>query len=64
LFIKNRGSREEIKLPDYSFRKLMTYDFYTDFHVYGLLWRPKKLVWFMDSEIMEDRMGQINPKPE
>jgi beta-glucanase (GH16 family) len=62
-YVESIVNKKKTKLPDYSFRKLMPYDFYTDFHVYGLLWTPEKLVWFIDGEVVFQRVNDYFHRP-
>ncbi|MDA3926752.1 MAG: glycoside hydrolase family 16 protein [Kiritimatiellae bacterium] len=35
-------------LPNQGCQQRVPFDFHTDFHVYGFLWTPKEMVWFLD----------------
>ena len=45
--IKNATS-----LPNQSSKLRVPFDFHTNFHVYGFLWTPKEMVWYLDGKEM------------
>ncbi|NBU36164.1 MAG: glycosyl hydrolase family protein [Bacteroidetes bacterium] len=62
-YVESIVNKKKTKLPDYSFRQLMPFDFYSDFHVYGLLWTPEKLVWYVDGKEVFQRVNDYFHRP-
>jgi len=62
-YVESIVNKKKTKLPDYSFRQLMPFDFYSDFHVYGLLWTPEKLVWYIDGKEVFQRVNDHFHRP-
>jgi beta-glucanase (GH16 family) len=62
-YVESIVNKKKTKLPDYSFRQLMPFDFYSDFHVYGLLWTPEKLVWYIDGKEVFQRVNDYFHRP-
>ncbi|GEM_PF-3110941 len=46
---------KKINPPDRAFVTKVDFDFCDDYHVYGLLWTPEKLVWYLDGKPVKER---------
>jgi beta-glucanase (GH16 family) len=41
----------------------VSYDFYEDFHVYGFLWTPEQLIWYLDGKEVFRRDNDFFKRP-
>jgi beta-glucanase (GH16 family) len=62
-YVESIVNKKKTKLPDYAFKKRMPFDFQDDFHVYGLLWTEKELVWYVDGEEVFRRANDYFHRP-
>ncbi len=62
-YVESVVNKKKTKLPDYSYRKQMPFDFYEDYHVYGFLWTPAELVWYVDGEEVFRRVNDYFHRP-
>jgi len=42
--------KKELSLPEKSFRGIMPFDFSSDYHIYGFLWTPTEMKWYIDGK--------------
>jgi beta-glucanase (GH16 family) len=42
--------KKPIQLPNKSVSKVMSFDFYSDFHIYAFLWTSTEMRWFVDGK--------------
>lgn len=42
--------KNELTLPDKSFKNTLPFDISSDFHIYGLLWTPEAMKWYVDGK--------------
>lgn len=54
-YVESVVNKKKTKLDDYSKKIIMPYEFYDDFHTYGLLWTPEKLQWYVDGKMVWER---------
>lgn len=54
-YVESIVNKKKTKLPDYSKYVKMPYDFYNDFHVFGLLWTPDLIRWYVDGVMVWER---------
>ncbi|MGB4840220.1 MAG: family 16 glycosylhydrolase [Saprospiraceae bacterium] len=62
-YVESIVNKKKTKLPDYSKTVKMPYDFYDDFHIYGFLWTPDTLKWFVDGEVVFERKNDYFTNP-
>lgn len=51
------------QLDGYSGKTKVDFDFCDDFHVYGFLWTPAELVWYLDGKVTYRRKNDIFHRP-
>ena len=52
----------KLKRPDGKSMKV-DYDFCDDYHVYGFLWTPEKLVWYLDGKVTREEKNEYFHRP-
>lgn len=58
--IANGGA---VKLPNKSKTTKVDFDFWADFHTYGLLWTPTELKWYLDGREVFSRPNDVFHRP-
>ena len=49
-YVESLVNKRKYKLENRYTRLEVEYDFHEDFHIYGLLWTPDELVWYLDGK--------------
>ena len=62
-YVESLVNKKKYKLENRYTRLEVPYDFYEDFHVYGLLWTADELVWFLDGEEVFRRKNDFFKRP-
>jgi beta-glucanase (GH16 family) len=62
-YVESIVNKKKTTLPDHSFQMQVPYDFYDDFHVYGLLWTPEIIRWFVDGKEVFFRKNDYFHRP-
>ena len=62
-YVESLVNKKKYKLENRYTRLQVPYDFYDDFHIYGLLWTADELVWFLDGEEVFRRKNDFFKRP-
>ena len=62
-YVESLVNKKKTKLDNYFKTKQMPYEFYDDYHTFGLLWTPDKLQWFVDGELVFERVNDYFHRP-
>jgi beta-glucanase (GH16 family) len=62
-YVESLVNKKKTKLANYSFKKQMPYEFYDDYHTFGLHWTKDKLRWYLDGELMYERDNDYFHRP-
>ena len=62
-YVESLVNKKKYKLENRYTRLEVPYDFYEDFHIYGLLWTADELVWFLDGEEVFRRKNDFFKRP-
>ena len=62
-YVESLVNKKKYKLENRYTRLEVPYDFYEDFHVYGLLWTADELVWFLDGKEVFRRKNDFFKRP-
>ena len=62
-YVESLVNKKKYKLENRYTRLEVSYDFYEDFHIYGLLWTPDELVWFLDGKEVFRRKNDFFKRP-
>jgi len=62
-YVESIVNTKKVKLPDYSAKVPMPFDFDADYHVYALLWTPEALTWFVDGKAAHTRTNDHFKRP-
>lgn len=62
-YVESIVNSKKVKLPDYSAKVKMPFDFDADYHVYALLWTPEELRWFVDGKEVHRRANDYFKRP-
>ena len=62
-YVESLVNKRKYKLENRYTRIEVPYDFYEDFHVYGLLWTADELVWFLDGKEVFRRKNDFFKRP-
>ena len=62
-YVESLVNKRKYKLENRYTRLEVPYDFYEDFHVYGLLWTADELVWFLDGKEVFRRKNDFFKRP-
>ena len=58
-YVESLVNKKKYKLEKRYTRLEVPFDFYEDFHIYGLLWTENELVWFLDGKEVFRRQRQM-----
>ena len=62
-YVESLVNKRKYKLENRYTRLEVPYDFYEDFHIYGLLWTADELVWFLDGKEVFRRKNDFFKRP-
>ena len=62
-YLESIVNKKKVKIKDYSFKKKMDFDFWADYHTFGLAWTPTELRWYVDGECVFTRENDIFFRP-
>lgn len=62
-YVESLVNTKKVKLPDYSAKVKMPFDFDADYHLYALLWTPETLEWFVDGKKAYARTNDCFKRP-
>ena len=62
-YVESLVNKKKYKLENRYTRLEVPFDFYEDFHVYGLLWTANELVWFLDGKEVFRRKNDFFKRP-
>ena len=62
-YVESLVNKKKYKLENRYTRLDVPFDFYEDFHVYGLLWTANELVWFLDGKEVFRRKNDFFKRP-
>jgi len=62
-YVESVVNKKKTRLPDYSFRQIMPFQFSETFHTFGLLWSPSHLVWYVDGKEVFRRTNDYFHRP-
>lgn len=62
-YLESIVNKKKAKLPNYSFKKKMDFDFWADYHTFGLAWTPTELRWYVDGEEVFRRENDLFFRP-
>lgn len=54
---------DAVKLPRKAKKLAVDFDFWADFHVYGFLWTPTELKWYIDGREVHARVNDVFHRP-
>ncbi len=62
-YVESIVNKKKTVLPNYSFQMKVPFDFYEDYHVYGLLWTPEVIRWYVDGKEVFSRANDYFHRP-
>ena len=62
-YVESLVNKRKYKLENRYTRLEVEYDFHEDFHIYGLLWTPDELVWYLDGKEVFRRKNDFFKRP-
>ena len=62
-YLESIVNKKKLKIRNYSFKKKMDFDFWADYHTFGLAWTPTELRWYVDGEEVFKRENDIFFRP-
>lgn len=62
-YVESLVNKRKYKLENRYTRLEVEYDFHEEFHIYGLLWTPDELVWFLDGKEVFRRKNDFFKRP-
>ena len=62
-YVESLVNKKKYKLENRFTRLEVPFDFYEDFHIYGLLWMPDELVWYLDGKEVFRRKNDFFKRP-
>ena len=62
-YVESIVNKKKTKLTDYSKTVKMPYEFYDDFHIFGFLWTPDILRWYVDGKMVWERQNDFFNNP-
>ena len=62
-YLESIVNRKKLPLPNFSFKTKVDFDFWADYHTYGLAWTPESLRWFIDGKEVFARENDYFNRP-
>lgn len=62
-YLESIVNKKKIKIKNYSYKQKMDFDFWADFHTFGLAWTPTELRWYVDGKEVFHRENDIFFRP-
>ncbi|MDO4558807.1 MAG: family 16 glycosylhydrolase, partial [Planctomycetia bacterium] len=62
-YVESVVNRKKYRLENHAFRRKVDFDFHADFHTYGMLWTPERIIWYLDGEEMFTRKNDFFHRP-
>ena len=62
-YVESLVNKKKYKLENRYAKVNVSYDFYEDFHVYGFLWTPELLIWYLDGKEVFRRNNDFFKRP-
>lgn len=62
-YLESIVNKKKYRLPNYSFKKKMDFDFWADYHTFALAWTPEELIWFVDGNEVFRRKNDFFYRP-
>ena len=62
-YVESIVNKKKTKLENHYKTKQMPHEFYDDFHIFGLSWTPEKLQWFLNGELIFERVNDFFHRP-
>ena len=62
-YVEGIANKYEFKLPKKGVQQWFGFDFWKDYHTYGLLWTEDEITWFVDGKKMGSRPNDFFKRP-
>ena len=62
-YVESVANFTQTPLPFKSSKQRVTFDFHADYHVYGFLWSPTEMKWFVDGQEVFSRANDYYNTP-
>ena len=62
-YVESLVNKKKYKLENRFTRLEVPFDFYEEFHIYGLLWMPDELIWYLDGKEVFRRKNDFFKRP-
>ncbi|MBQ3822343.1 MAG: family 16 glycosylhydrolase, partial [Thermoguttaceae bacterium] len=62
-YLESIVNKKKYRLPNYSFKQKMDFDFWADYHTFGLAWTPTELTWYVDGKAVFNRENDFFHRP-
>ena len=62
-YLESIVNNKKYRLPNFSFKKKMDFDFWADYHTFGMAWTPNDLTWYVDGEPVFKRENDFFHRP-
>ncbi len=62
-YLESIVNKKKYRLPNYSFKQKMDFDFWANYHTFGLAWTPTELTWYVDGKAVFKRENDFFHRP-